>query len=135
MQGGIPSVIIIQKCFSLLHSISSIPVLFFSFFLNHKNSPKNTISYIFQLFFSLSFLLLWRTEGEKSIQYRAIDPPITAEKKSVQGATQFRLDTAIDNILYQPFPWQLAECEDRGCHVFCTCLFHIPIVIMKVSGK
>lgn len=43
------------------------------------------------------------------------------------------LDTAIDNLLYQPFPWQPARARTEGCRAFCTCLFHVPVVIMEVS--
>lgn len=58
-------------------------------------------------------------------------------KKSVQegeaGWNRGGLDTAIDNLLYQPFPWQPARARTEGCRAFCTCLFPVPAVIMKVS--
>lgn len=59
----------------------------FHVFLLHTG---NAIAYIFTVLFSLSlFSLLWRTNGEKSIQYTGYwSTPITAEKKSVQGVRE-----------------------------------------------
>lgn len=97
----------------------------------------NTIACIFHNS-PLSIFPITRDEWrEKAYNIQPIDPRPSLQKKS-----RFRgwgngggLDTAIDNLLYQPFPWQPARARTEGCHAFCTCLFHIPIVIMKVSWK
>lgn len=59
----------------------------------------------------------------KSIQYRDIDPRPSLQKKSRFRRLHNSDDTAIDKILYQPFPWKLAE---QGQRLPCIYL-HLPI--------
>lgn len=61
----------------------------------------------------------------KAYNIQAIDPRPSLQKKS-----QFRgwgngggLDTAIDNLLYQPFPWQPAEQGQRAAMHFAPVYF------------
>lgn len=72
---------------------------------------------------SLSLPLLWRpweTQGKRGIQYQVlIHTHHHTEGKNVgSGAAQFRLDSAIDGMLYQPLPWQLSEQgQSRGIYL------------------
>lgn len=51
-----------------------------------------------------------RRKAKEAYNIRYWSTPITTQRKNLgSGAAQFRLDSAIDRMLYQPFPWQLAE--------------------------
>lgn len=86
----------------------------------------NTITYIFTIPFFLS-LFCWNggRMARKAYNIQAIDPRPSLQKKS-----RFRgwgngggLDTAIDNLLYQPFPWQPAEQGHRVAMHFAPVYF------------
>lgn len=70
-------------------------------------------------------------EWRKAYNIQAIDPrPSLQKKKSVQGVVGVgcwgnggELDTAIDNLLYQPFPWQPAEQGQRAAMYFAPVYF------------
>lgn len=70
-------------------------------------------------------------EWRKAYNIQAIDPrpSLQEKKKSVRegvvgvgggggGGNGGELDTAIDNLLYQPFPWQPAEQGQRAAMYF-----------------
>lgn len=51
-----------------------------------------------------------RRKAKEAYNIRYWSTPITTQRKKVgSGAAQFRLDSAIDRMLYQPLPWQLTE--------------------------
>lgn len=97
-QKGIPAVLQRQKHVYCIYMSSASRLFSFlisspQFFSNPLFFPHAILSLTFLQFFSLPlfFLLLWRTSGEKSIQYTGYwSTPITAEKKSVQGVGERR---------------------------------------------
>lgn len=83
----------------------------------NRSSRVFTIVSAFFLFFFLPSHYHYRYYGgherrtaKEAYNIRYWSTPITTQRKNLgSGAAQFRLDSAIDRMLYQPFPWQLAE--------------------------
>lgn len=80
---------------------------------------------------SLSLPLLWRpweTQGKRGIQYQVlIHTHHHTEGKNVgSGAAQFRLDSAIDRMLYQPLPWQLTRARTEPQRLFTPVSYSLP---------
>lgn len=105
--------IIWKRVFSVNKEDDFFP-LYFSFYMKRSIWHLAIVSLLFgSSSFSLSLSLLlkqWETQGKRGIQYQPIDPRPSRQRKNLgSGAAQFQLDTAIDRILYQPLPWQLAE--------------------------
>lgn len=102
----------------------------FNFIFSPFFSTCNTITYIFTLLFSLPLSLSlfaimedeWR---EKHTIYRLLIHAHHCRKKvgSGGGGKGGGLDTAIDNLLYQPFPWQPAEQGQRAAMHFAPVYF------------
>lgn len=68
-------------------------------------------------------LLLWRTEGEKAYNIGILIHAHHCRKKVGSGGYTIQTGHPIDKILYQPFPWKLAE---QGQRLPCIYL-HLPI--------
>lgn len=108
---------IIRLCFSFDF------IIFFSQIFHVKYCRLHF--YNFSLYLSLSFAIMEDEWREKHTIYRLLIHAHHCRKKS-----QFRgwgngggLDTAIDNLLYQPFPWQPAEQGQRAAMHFAPVYF------------
>lgn len=99
--------------------------LFFLFFRLFFFHMKCYHLHFYNSFLSISRLLLWRTNGEKSIQYTGYwSTPITAEKNSVQGVGEQRGDWTQRSITYSISRFHgNRPSKDRGL----PCILHLSI--------
>ncbi len=75
-----------------------------------------------------------RRKAKEAYNIRYWSTPITTQRKNVgSGAAQFRLDSAIDRLLYQPLPWQLTE-QGQSPGVYLH-LSSTPCHLVLVSGS
>lgn len=81
------------------------PAVFLPLFL------PSSFSFSFSLTIITTIMEAMRDARQKRHTISGIDPhPSPHRRKNVgSGAAQFRLDSAIDRMLYQPLPWQLTE--------------------------
>lgn len=76
-----------------------------------------SFSFCFPLTIITTIMEAMRDARQKRHTISGIDPhPSPHREKNVgSGAAQFRLDSAIDRMLYQPLPWQLTEQGQSPC--------------------
>lgn len=70
----------------------------------------------------------WETQGKRGIQYQVLihTHHHTEEKNVGSWAAQFRLDSAIDRMLYQPLPWQLTRARTEPQRLFTPVSYSLP---------